>query len=716
MSLLKCNWFKFILGISYEKSFFVRFLALLVAIGLLFSCNLFQDEDPVFPSYGTIEGFTYSSAQNGNLALLKSKNVNALGKYKRTFKLYIKRKIKEKLGQAVEFDKQLTALNAKESVAVGVNFDQTIKEPAISREHIKRVITCPLPNNLDTQGKTLLKAIDWKIFATCELKSWNLIDLSDELGEGEEQPFFKAYPPIEAANSYSDAFEFVSVSVLNSLYQNHSTNAGADEKLGFFERVFLVTKFRTLTQLEKSSVEELIKKRGLFLTLKNYLLNWYLSDFYGQHFDYSQNHDGRYRMTRLWGIVRNEQSYSARGARYQIIDSNIKGHVLSGTVSAMKRLKKQRMLLPEEEERYMSHISFDNYDAYRRSKFTYNMEFQFYLPIDKFKRKKKKGKITDATITPNPTVTIMVEKPNSVPIKTVVALKHRFTHPDFPNPDFTNNVFINFPTVDSIELEISRIELQTMSDRLISPSGFPTSVRLTNNISSFQHLLGSAKIPAGIYKQIKIFFGTKNKKTVKSITTTDRTTSNLAFYLNNRQPLILKGMLILRGGLVSELVLGTMNEKITMLPVLVQVNSDILLHPNVSVPVYSIKSMNSIQDRKVREVLGDDLNDMINEADIILQGRALSARVAFANDYYGRSQVYTFYRIRGNVPIKGSFTKQKYNNFTLQVIGGRVPGSDIEILVTHMPKLTIGKDTVLFLKHYADKMGVLQGDRGQIDL
>ncbi len=346
-------------------------------------------------------------------------------------------------------DQHLAAFNEIESAVVDIDFDQSIEEPAISREHIKKVAFCPLPDEIDTQGQTILKAIDWKIFITCELKSWNLIGLRDELSEDEEQPFFKAYPPIGATGSYSSAFEFITVSVLSSLYQNHSRDATADEKLGFFERVFLVTKLRVLTQLEKETIEELIEENSLFVVLKNYLLNWYLSNFYRQHFDYSQNPDGRYRMTRLWGIIRNEQGYSAEGAHYRIITPNIKGHVLLGKVNGMKRLKKWRMLLPEEEKRYVNLTGFESFDDYRESNFEYNMEFQFYLPIDKFKRNRR-GKITDTTINPNPRVTVMVERPNSIPIRVTIPLKHRFTHPNFPNPDFRNDIFINFIAVDSI--------------------------------------------------------------------------------------------------------------------------------------------------------------------------------------------------------------------------------------------------------------------------
>ncbi len=181
--------------------------------------------------------------------------------------------------------------------------------------------------------------------------------------------------------------------------------------------------------------------------------------------------------------------------------------------------------------------------------------------------------------------------------------------------------------------------------------------------------------------------------------------SNLAFYLDNQRALMLEGNFTLQGGLVSELILGTQNAKTTTLPIIIQVDSDIFLHPNVSLPVYSVKSMNLTQDRRVRTVLGNDLDDMIDEADIILQGRAISSRVDFANDHYGRRQVYTFYTIRGNTPVKGSLTN--HNNFTLQIIGGRVPDSDIEVVVTHMPQLTIGRDAILFLKHYVDKMGVV---------
>ena len=150
----------------------------------------------------------------------------------------------------------------------------------------------------------------------------------------------------------------------------------------------------------------------------------------------------------------------------------------------------------------------------------------------------------------------------------------------------------------------------------------------------------------------------------------------------------------------------------SLLPLLIWSDSSLLLREVVA--TQSVKSLDVHTDRRVKAALGDELEEMLQEAEIILQGRTISSRTALADDYYGRKQVYTFYTIHGNVPLKGRLADHKH--FTLQVIGGRIPNSDIEIIVTHMPRLTIGKDTILFLKRYVDKMGVLRGDRGQVDL
>ena len=373
-------------------------------------------------------------------------------------------------GNSVNIGRHAAILEKKGSATINYHPGTLIQEPAISKAEIERVSSCPLPE-LDTGSKnlilrgTLTEAIDWKIFATCTLKSWHLMDLSQDLDEDEERYLFQAYPAIEPTNSYHDAFEFIVMAVLTSLYQNTGAGLSPDEQLGFFERVFLVTKLRTLTQLEKTSVEENLRRHGLYVPLKNYILNWYISNTYFKYFNYSKNPDGGYKAARLWGMIQDSSGQPATGASYRLIDANISGHALSGkTGGRQTRLNRLRILLPKEETRYA------RLTGTSPSTFAYNMELQFYLPIEQFK-KDMAGEVTSTTITPHPTVSVLVEAPGYVSITKKIPLKHRFTHPDFPEPALRNDVVVqmlptgitvtNIPS-DVLETRASTVEVRGM--------------------------------------------------------------------------------------------------------------------------------------------------------------------------------------------------------------------------------------------------------------
>ena len=134
----------------------------------------------------------------------------------------------------------------------------------------------------------------------------------------------------------------------------------------------------------------------------------------------------------------------------------------------------------------------------------------------------------------------------------------------------------------------------------------------------------------------------------------------------------------------------------------------------IRLDIVSLQSFNTSQENRIREILGNQAEDMIREADVIFQGRAMSSRVDLANDYYGRRQVYTFYTIRASDILKGGVRNP--DNFVLQVIGGRIPGSDIDIVTSHQPKFSLNQRYILFLRNYIDKIGVVRvrGALGQV--
>ena len=489
---------------------------------------------------------------------------------------------------SVNIGRHVAILEKKGSATINYHPGTLIQEPAISKAEIERVSPCPLPE-LDTSQKnliqrgTLTEAIDWKIFVTCTLKSWHLMDLSQNLDKDEERQLFQAYPVIEPTNSYHDAFEFIIVSVLSSLYQNTGAGLNPDEQLGFFERVFLVTKLRTLTQLEKTSVEENLRRHGLYATLKNYILNWYISNTYFQYFDYSKNPDGGYKAARLWGDVWYEVPQARDGINYRIIDPDIRGHVLSGkTGGRQTRLNRLRALLPEEEARYRQIANlrkyYQDYFEYRDAFFAYGMEFQFYLPIKKFKRDAA-GEITNNTITPHPTVSVLVEKSGRRFIEKI-PLKHRFTH--------DASIMIPEIRIISVELDIQKVELERFPGGLVSLRGFPAKMKFQAGNADLRRLFGTQNPPKGEYRGIRITLGNQSKQSL-SIGQNNRRIS-LENPNSSNNTLLLSGSFYLRGGMVTELLLeGQTTGGKSLLPLLIWSDSSSRLRDRVA--IQSVKGL-----------------------------------------------------------------------------------------------------------------------------
>ena len=693
---------------------------------LFWSCSFWQNTKPIFPSFSS-SGYTYPGTLNGDLTLFQGVGLTVLSSYEQTFINNIEKKISAKLGRPVDLREYLKTLKGNAGIPANSHPNALIQEPTISRAKVARVSSCPLPeldtsSNGLTQRGTLLKAIDWKIFATCLLKNWNLIDLSHDLRKDEERYLFQAYPVIEPTNTYHDAMEFIVMAVLTSLYQNYGAGFNLDEQLGFFERIFLATKLRTLTQKEVVLARQSLAASGLYITLRNYILNWYISNTYFKYFNYSKNPDGRYRVARLWGTLTDAADNPLEGASYRLTNPHISGHVLSGKtgIDRQTRLNRLRMLLPEEDARYtrLTGTSTPN--------FPYNMELQFYLPLENF-RKDAAGSYTSTTITPHPRVSILVEKPGHVSTIQRITLKHRFTHPDFPEP---GNVLLAPPpfSLDSIGLDIQRVELERVSGGLVSLTGFPAKMEFQANNADLRQLFGKKSIPKNYFKKIHIDLGQNSSQTYQI---GDNIYSKNLGYDSPQNTLILEGNFHLRGGMVTELVMeGQTKKEKSLLPLLIWSDSDSEFRLADRIAIQSIKSLDAVHETHLKAALGNELEEMIEEADLIVQGQTLPNPDTRIDDtHYGGQHIYTFYTIQGNVPVKGKLSQEAlakykkqhkrdfdYNNFTLQIIGGKIPNSDIEIIATHMPKLTPGKDTILFLKEYTDKLGVLQGDRGQVDL
>ena len=71
----------------------------------------------------------------------------------------------------------------------------------------------------------------------------------------------RTYSNVSAAGHYTHTLEFVTMSVLRMFKEYYNESLNLDEQVGMFERIFLVTKFRTLTESEKDVINKSIEQK-----------------------------------------------------------------------------------------------------------------------------------------------------------------------------------------------------------------------------------------------------------------------------------------------------------------------------------------------------------------------------------------------------------------------------------------------------------------------
>lgn len=189
-------------------------------------------------------------------------------------------------------------------------------EPLISPQAIRSLTPCPLPS-LNQTAPTMTTNIEWQMYVYCALNVFP------------EQNGKPGFPEITKMGRKSSAFGFLH-HIRKEMIARHDTgDLTLEEKSALFERLFLVTKFRTLTEGELASVKTLIEKHDLNYVTKIYLVNWYRSNFYRQHFDYSKNKSPAYLSHTLSGNIVNENGEPIEAAYYEMADLDLHGFVKS---------------------------------------------------------------------------------------------------------------------------------------------------------------------------------------------------------------------------------------------------------------------------------------------------------------------------------------------------------------------------------------------------
>lgn len=226
----------------------------------------------------------------------------------------------------------------------------------ISYAQLREISACPIPR-LSLADETITTNAEWFVYTYCELDilkrnlSGNVIH----------------YPDVPAMRHSASGYNLMRRALYRFLAKYLFGNAGltSEQKLSLFERIFLVTQFRLLTVSEKQAVLASINQHGLHHTSRVYLANWRRSQFYSDHFDFSQDHQPRYGSFQAYGWIKNQSGAKLEGAAYQVASPYV-GFKLGG-ISA--------------ERAYIEAEMANCFSGRPDGSFSYNFSVQYYVPL-----------------------------------------------------------------------------------------------------------------------------------------------------------------------------------------------------------------------------------------------------------------------------------------------------------------------------------------------
>lgn len=274
-------------------------------------------------------------------------------------------------------------------------------EPQISISLLRQLTTCPVPK-LNLTKPTITSNVQWQIFVYCVLDilpeeeqdkkgpKKHEMSKNKHKGHGEyDNDGESSYPEIEDMRKYQSAYKFIKKSLkkYSKKYLSNNPDLTNEQKFAMFEKIFLVTKFRMLTQNEKAMVEDLIARRGLYYTTTIYRLNWYSSEFYQDHFDFSQDPQPEYGSYEIYGKIMNEDAKLVNNMKYRIPADDIYGFKTSGvSITKTSIFEQIKSFFVQEQSRvYNFHLQFYIPDNINESDQTGNTEIEIPTLVDQNK-------------------------------------------------------------------------------------------------------------------------------------------------------------------------------------------------------------------------------------------------------------------------------------------------------------------------------------------
>lgn len=219
-------------------------------------------------------------------------------------------------------------------------------EPNIEVSAIRSLGICSTPT-LDLKEPVIIEGGQFLAFAICNLGVL-------EKNENNETVF----PDLPALERRVDAYMTLKALFDKALSRHDLGSINQSQKIALFERLFMASKFRKMSQTEFNTISESISKNGLWKTGNIFLINWYASYFYQNHLNYSKQFSPRYKSLQVSGNIINTKGDKQKGIFWQVAQNNYPSFLNAG-VTAKKNP-------------FLDFFNFQN---------TSNFAMQIYLPI-----------------------------------------------------------------------------------------------------------------------------------------------------------------------------------------------------------------------------------------------------------------------------------------------------------------------------------------------
>jgi hypothetical protein len=254
---------------------------------------------------------------------------------------------------------------------------------------------------------------------------------------------------------------------------------------------------------------------------------------------------------------------------------------------------------------------------------------------------------------------------------------------------------VSDPSVTKAILDVAEVQFfNTDGTRFIVSQG-PKELDLLSLAINKSYLVGDALIPAGSYQEIRIILGESSRVVLRS-----GETERLKVPSGQESGLKLKGEFSLRGGRISEILVEFKAREF------LKKGSHGYMLPPVA-RISSVASLTIEQEARIREIAGDEAEEMFTLADIVFQGQA-AEQTSFIGNYGSKKMFFTRAKLDVNDVVKGD----PGIAVELELLGGKI--ADRVITVSHVTYYEPGEKFLVFLSSSPEGLGTIGINGGKV--